>query len=344
MKKVPKTHSRKLISIILLLVVAFAILISIGLRRYQSTRPDRILTDAVTQGLRLASSERTTSGNLLITYVLAGNNIVKEVNISLKEVPNASTFESDGQLNLKLAAQDISVPATVRATSGKLYIQLHQIDTSVKQISKTVPVFGLYSDYVSQLAKRYNDKWIALGDSQLESGALIISQPCLSALGGIKLSTADQQQLVDIYQHPPLFKTISSVGEDDIAGQASYHLVIAGVDTAKAASVGQILGLDSFKAVSAACKEEIKSISTEMLNKKSTQSLSTLSAEAWVSKKTRQFTKVSLPVTGGTLSLQVSPSTTVKSGGIGKKITEPSDSVPMQRVQSDIETILGAPL
>ncbi len=219
MKKVPKTRSRKLLVLVLITLISFAIVVVVVLRRYQSTRPDRILTDAVAQGLNLFSDDRTVSGDVLITYTLVGNSTIKEVSIGLKIVPNASSFESDGQINLKLGTQNISVPATVRATDGKLYIQLHQIDDSVKNISKTVPVFGLYSDYVSQLAKRYNDKWIALSDDKPKSGALSVSQQCLSALGGIRLSTADQLQLVDIYQHPPLFKTISSASEENISGE-----------------------------------------------------------------------------------------------------------------------------
>lgn len=302
-----KSKKIKHIFLIVGLVISVVVVVCIAVlayRYYQNSRPGKILSDAIDNSSNIMSSDEQGFQRLIISY----EPVKASTGITMK-------FDTDGQIQAGVYRGSVIISSEILRDSIELsgdivgdnddyYLRLKDTESSIKKAEADNAGFKLYSSYARELASKLEGKWIRISSDKADGCDLT------QAVGASNSVNIDK--LKSFVQDKSKLNNLKKVDDEKVGGENSYHLT---------ADVG---GEDISGLINKACK------SSGMSNVRT--------IEFWVSKTSRQFTKVSATNKSGTYYVETAKS---KNNNSARNLEVPSDSTTVDEVKKMTEQIIG---
>lgn len=285
-------------ALIVVLTAAFAY------RYYQNSRPSKILSDAIDNSSSIMTSDEQGSRRLIVSYepVKASSNLT--VKFDTDGQIKAGVYRGSVIISSEILRDSIGLSGDVVGDNNDYYLRLKDTESSIKKAEADNSGFKLYSSYARELASKLEGKWIKISSDKADGCDLTQAVDAFNSVNIDKLKS--------FVQDKSKLNNLKKLDDENVGGENSYHLT---------ADVG---GEDISGLINKACK------SSGMSNVKT--------IEVWVSKTSRQFTKVSATNKSGTYYVETAKSTNNNSA---RNLEVPSDFTTVDEVKKMTEQIIG---
>lgn len=286
---------------------------------YANNRPEKILSDAVSNSADLVSGQDNSPKRFLISY--EPDNLGSNVGVSfdIDGQANGDSYQGNLEINASLLRLPIELKGDVVGKGDKFYLRLKDLKASIEKAENTNPEFSLYSSYAKDIATKLEGKWIILTPDK--------TGDCLSEISKLRPSSFDTEKLnalVDTNnKDDSIIKSVKNLGQEDVSGLASYQLRIE----LTSSDPGELL-----KSIAGAKNDDLFN------SCKATDLKNFDSFDVWVSKDKRQFKKISVGTKSGVYSIELANSEYSKT----EDLTEvPTDFTTVDNIKKELEQIIG---
>jgi hypothetical protein len=321
-KKPVKPNKTKKFVLPLAIIVALLLFSVIGFGAYgfyANNRPEKILSDAVSNSADLVGSQDNSPKRFLISY--EPDNLGSNVGVSfdIDGQANGDSYQANLVINASLLRLPIELKGDVVGKDDKYYLRLKDLESSIAKAETTNPEFSLYSSYAKDIAAKLEGKWIILTPDK--------TGDCLSEISKLRPSsfaTEKLNALVDTNnKDDSIIKNVKNLGLEDAGGVASHHMRIELANSDSEELLKNIIGIKNDDLLKSCKSGDLKKFD---------------SFDVWVSKDKRQFKKISVGTKSGVYSIELANSKYSKT----EDLTEvPTDFTTVDNIKKELEQIIG---
>lgn len=353
---VPPKKSAKAKKIAFAIVASLLLLGGIGSGAYwylYNNHPDKILADALFGSVEdlMEQKPMDVSGEMSFKATQNSASGAEFPNVVLQFNTAQSGENSKGSMSAKVsyAGEEYSLGVeAIGIGSTEAYFKVSDLEKTLNSVAAQMPEAQGFAEPYAPIIKKIDGQWIKITEEDLAELGLVNTQTsseCTKVLETVELSKDDEKKMSASYKANQFMTVTEKMGAEDINGQKSEHYKL-GFDAQKAKTFTKdTLGLTSVKPAVEACdiseEDVISAITTlDTTIDELRDNGGALQFEAWINKKTRRPTKVS--VSGNRASIVMDLVVATKFDAQDVAIQKPQDVIEFTTLMKDIETLMGS--
>ena len=295
---------------------------------YMQNRPEVIMADALANSIKTVTDTSPLQRDITVMYQPSEAQKGIPVTFALSGISQGGTYSAEVKLSTSIVGQTTTLSGNFIAVDGEYYLQLTDIEESLQKTAGANPLLSPYISYGSEIAKKYEGIWINITP---ENGTKLASSACSDALANTALNDDEKAKIKELYIQNPVFTDVEKVGIESINNQPSYHLRASVSKPAYSAFAKELLKPPPLSGVASKCSSQDQQTTTTMQG----------DIDFWVSKESREFTKIQYAQKQGVTSIEFSTSPTTTIPGTTSK---PESSVTLEQFKTDLESVIGTVL